>query len=210
MVTRLLSDADQRRIEDAIQRLESQSAIEVVVASVARSGDYWHGRVVLGGCWGLAAALTLLHFFALHPLWAVLAELPVAVAVYFLAGHPALLRRLIPDVAAERAVQAQAFALFSSRGLHHTREHTGLLILISELERRVVILGDAGLHQQVRENGWNEYVARLVACIREKRATDGIIEVLERIGAMAREQWPVRADDTNELSNAVITDAQRV
>jgi putative membrane protein len=101
-------------------------------------------------------------------------------------------------------VQSRAFQLFAERGLHHTREHTGLLLLVSELERRVVILGDSGLHAQVGERGWQNHVDALLQRIRAGETVSGILELLLRIEASASSVMPARSDDVNELPDSVI------
>jgi len=204
-VRRLLSAEDRARIEAAIQQIELKSSLEVVVSVLPSSADYWPWRVLLAAASALGAAAAVLRFVPeAHPLWAILAELPVAAAVYAALGIGPLHRRLIPRAAAEAAVQARAFQLFAERGLHRTREQTGLLLLISELEHRVVILGDAGLHAQVGERGWQTHVDQLVQRIRENRTVDGILEVLARIERSASAAHPVRSDDTNELPDSLI------
>lgn len=205
MVRRLLSDSDRERIESSIRQIERRSALEVVVAVVRRSADYWQLRVALSASWALAGACAVLRFLpGSHPLWAVLAQIPIAVLTYWAFGLPLLHRLLIPKVYSARAVHARAFQLFAERGLHHTREHTGLLLLVSELERRVVILGDSGLDAQVGESGWQHHIDALVKRIREGRTVDGVLEVLAEIEASASSALPARADDSNELPDAVI------
>jgi putative membrane protein len=208
MVTPLLTDADRRRIEVAIEGVEQRSAIELVVAVVERSGDYWHGRVLLAAGAALSAALMVLRALGLGSphaaLWAILAEIPAGLLVYQLAKREAWARRFVPVGAAEHAVRTRAFQLFSERGLHHTRDHTGLLILVSALERRVVILGDSALHTLVGDDGWQDRVAELVAQVRAGRTADGILEAIARIEAQVAKGLPVRPDDTNELPNTVI------
>jgi putative membrane protein len=205
MVRGLLSDGDRERIEAAIGQIEQRSSLEVVVAVLRRSADYWQWRVALAGSWALAAACAILHFLPrVHPLWAVLAELPSAILVFLAFGTRPLHRLLIPGAYSERSVQARAFQLFAERGLHHTRERTGLLLLVSELEHRVVILGDSGLHAQVGERGWQSHVDALVKRIRTGETVTGILELLARIEASASGVMPVRSDDVNELPNTVI------
>jgi putative membrane protein len=205
MVKRLLSDADREKIEGAIRQLEQRSALEVVVAVVGRSTDYWQWRVVLAVSWGLASACAMLRFFpGFNPLWAVLTEVPVAGLAYLAFGLAPLHRLLIPRVYSARAVQERAFQLFAERGLSHTRDRTGLLLLVSALERRVVILGDSGLHAQVGEQGWQRHVALLVQRIREGQTVKGVLEVLAEIETSAGSMFPQREHDTNELPDAVI------
>jgi putative membrane protein len=112
----------------------------------------------------------------------------------------------MPAAEAEQAVRGAAFRMFAEHGVHNTRGRTGILLLISELERRAVILGDSGIHAKVGEDGWPRHVELLVSRIREGRTADGIIEVLGALETALAEGLPVAPDDTNELSNRVIRD----
>jgi putative membrane protein len=205
MVTKLFSEADRAHIEAAVQKLEKRSSIELVVAVLHRSADYWQWRVLLAGCWALAAAFAALYFDAsLHPVWAVALEPPIGAAAFAVLGWGPVYRGLIPSSLAAQTVRGRAFQAFAEHGLHRTRDRTGLLILISELERQVVILGDSGLHQHVGESGWQEHVALLVRRIRERKAASGVVEVIEQMAETLAVEFPPRADDINELSDAVI------
>lgn len=205
MVSRLLQPGDRERIEAAVQQIEQRSSLEVVVAVVARSADYWQFRVVLAAGWGLAAGCAILLFLPqMHPWWAVLSELPVALLTYLASGIRPVHRVLIPESYSADAVQARAFQLFSERGLHRTRAHTGLLLLVSELEHRVVFLGDSGVHVHVGEQGWQRHVDLIVRRIREGQAASGILEALSLIESSAGKAQPVTEGDTNELPDSVI------
>lgn len=205
MVSELLSASDRDRIEAAISEVEQKSSLELVVAVVARSAEYWQWRVLLAVCAGLSAAFALVEWARHVPtLIVILLQVPIGVLAYLALGIGTLHRLLIPAATSSEAVQAQAFRLFAERGLHQTRDHTGLLILVSALERRVTILGDSALHARVGSAGWQEHVDRLVGRLREGRAADGIVEVIQRIDALLGREFPVRSDDVNELPNAVI------
>lgn len=205
MVSSLLSEPDAREVEAAVARVESQSAAEVVVAVLPRSHDYWQGRVVLAGAWALAVGFAFLYLEPWRePAGALLLELVVGVGVFALASTAGVHRRLISRAGAEQAVRARAFQLFAERGLHGTRGRTALLIFISELERRVVILGDRTLHAEVGQSGWEEHVATLLRHIRSGQARAGLLEVLERITPQLASVAPRAADDVNELPDAVL------
>jgi putative membrane protein len=144
----------------------------------------------------------------LHPALAVhwlLVLQPVVIAlVYRVCGWEPIYRYLIPPQAAERAVAHRAFAIFAERGVHRTRDRSGLLVLVSELEHRVVILGDSGIHERVHEDGWAAQVSHLVARIREGKTKQGLIEVIESFAPTLAEIAPRRPDDTNELPDSVV------
>lgn len=205
MVKSLLSEADAREVEAAVKHVESQSAAEVVVAVVPQSRDYWQGRVLLSVLWALGAAFAFLHFQPWRePALALLVELLVGLVAYALTGFPALQRRLISGELAQRAVHARAFQLFAERGLQGTTGRTALLIFVSELEHRVVLLGDRTLHAQVGQQGWEEHVAHLLQHIRAGRTRVGLLEVLERLAPQLASVAPRQADDVNELPDTVL------
>lgn len=205
MVKSLLSEAEAREVEAAVARVESQSAAEVVVAVVPQSTEYWQARVLLSVFWGLGAGFVFLRFEPwLEPALALLVEVAVGAAAFALAGWGPLQRRLLSAEVTRQAVQARAFQLFAERGLQATKGRTALLVFVSELERRVVLLGDRTLHAQVGQDGWEEHVQRLLHHIRAGRARDGLLEVLERLGPQLAAAAPRAADDVNELPDAVL------
>jgi uncharacterized protein len=174
-------------------------------AVVARSDDYLGPRVLLAAAWAVVAALVAYYELpSLSPYWIIALQVPFGLACFFLLGVPALERFFVSKAAAERAVEERAYAVFAGRGLHRTRERTGLLILLSELERRVVILGDSGLHAVVGDTGWREHVDRIVQAIHEGQAGRGVLQTLEILEPILADRAPRSADDTNELENRVV------
>ena len=94
--------------------------------------------------------------------------------------------------------------LFAERGVYDTRDRSGLLIVIAELERRVVILGDTGIHAHIGEGGWDEHVRAIVEGVRRGRGADAVVSVVRVLGEVLATHFPRRADDVDELSNAVV------
>lgn len=201
----LLSHASEKEIEAAIARVEKESSTELVVAVVKQSANYTEPRALLAFGWTLAAAL-LAHVAvpALSAYWLILLELPLGLLFYALLGVPPLRRMLISESAATAAVEARAFSLFAARGVHRTRARTGLLILLSELEHRVVILGDAGIHAAVGDQGWQAHVKHIVDRIHEGRAAEGVLETIRVLEPLLIAAAPVGVGDVNELPNRVV------
>jgi putative membrane protein len=201
-----LSKTEREQIEEAVRRAEAESSTEFVVAVVEKSSGYRFHRLLGAFAWTLAAQLLVARWLEAHPFWLVLGAVPVAAAAYALLGLPPLLRLLLPKGYAERKVEEQAFRLFAERGLHQTRDRTGMLILISKLEHRVTILGDAGIHEHVGDEGWDAHVAHIVQAIKRGELARGVVEVIERLGALHAEHLPPRPDDTNELPDVIVGD----
>ncbi|MEO7033364.1 MAG: hypothetical protein ABI335_06045, partial [Polyangiaceae bacterium] len=79
-----------------------------------------------------------------------------------------------------------------------------LLIFVSELERRVVLLGDAAIHAELGQAGWDAEAQRLIARIRERRLRDGLLEVIAELEPRRAEVAPRQPDDVNELPDSVL------
>lgn len=202
---RLFDANDKQRIESAIAALETRTAAEVVVAVVPWSGRPWAARALVAfGCGLLAAWLVLDRFPSVDPRAALVLELVVTFAAFALFGVRALERLLVAPARAARDVEEHAFALFARRGLHRTQGHTGVLVLLSELERRAVILGDEAIHARIGNGGWQAYVDRIVGGIRSGRAAQGVVEVLGRLTDVLAEIAPPVGANENELPNAVL------
>jgi len=203
----LVSSEGTARIEAAIQRAEAQTSTEFVVAIIPRSGDYLLGPLLAAAAWALGTAFVVGWFMPALPTFDVVAlQVPIALATFFLFRLPAIHRRLIPKALAEEHVKRRAFALFSERGLYRTRDASGMLILVSELEHRVVLLGDRGIHENVGDAGWQAHVDHIVAAIRRGDTAQGIVDVVERLSAVHAQHLAVRPDDHDELPNAVLRD----
>jgi putative membrane protein len=201
----LVDDGSAKRIEATIARIEQRTAAEFVVAVIPRSADYDRWRAIIAFIWAVAAAGIYFRFVPWGgEAWGLLLELPVAALAWAALGLGAIRRLLVPAREAEQAVRAAAFRIFAERGLHRTKDRTGVLLLVSELERRVVILGDSGIHGRVGDQGWAGHVEHLVSRIKESRTTDGIIEVLEALEGVLASELPVSPHDVDELSNRVI------
>jgi putative membrane protein len=201
-----LSKADRERIEAAVERAEAETSTEIVVAIVRRSSGYRFHRLLGAFAWTLAAQLLLARWLEAHVFWLVLGAVPVAAAAYAVFALPALTRLVVPKAYADRKVEERAFQLFAERGLHQTRDRTGMLILISELEHRVMILGDLAIHEHVGDEGWEAHVAHVVQAIKRGELATGVVEVVERLGAVHAQHLPRRPDDSNELPNVIVGD----
>lgn len=200
----LLDQAARERITAAIADVERGTAGEIVVAEARQSDDYSDIGLAYGAALALVGA-AIAHLFwpslsVSSMLWLQTAVL--SACVLGLRAGP-VLRALAPERRLRESVERCAREAFLEHELFATRERTGVLILISELEHRVVILGDVGIDRHVHAAGWAVHVERMTAAIRQGRAADGICEVTQAIGAVLAEHLPARPDDTDELANQV-------
>lgn len=103
------------------------------------------------------------------------------------------------------AVHTLALASFTEQGLHHTKDHTGILILVSLLEHRVEVLADRGINLKVGQDTWGEIVHGITAGIKSGQACAAFCAAIERCGAILETHFPRQNDDTDELPNRLVT-----
>ena len=200
----ILTDADARRLEALIEYVETHTAAEIVVIEAAACGAWAAQRAWLAGGLVLIAGFGVDALFpALPGAWLLALQAILAPFAWWASGRPALLSRLIPDEPGRAAVDARARQLFAERGLAKTRLRSGVLILISDLERRVSILADDGVHARLGADEWRRDVEEITAAIRAGRAMGGLTGVIEQLGEKLAEAFPRSDDDTDELSDSV-------
>lgn len=202
-------EAAQKRIEAAIAVVEARTAGELIVTSVPASDGYGDVRMLYAAALALSLA-AVAHLIAPDwPVtWLLWLEIGVATAAWWVLGTGLLVRKLVPRARLEQSVQRRAREAFLEHELFATRDRSGVLILISELEHRVVILGDAGIHSRLAAGVWQAHVDRIVSGFRGGHAADGVCAVIAELGVVLIENFPVRADDTNELPNTVRTNTR--
>ncbi len=194
------------RISRAVDAAEASTAGEIATMVVAASDPYREGSVL--GTMLLAGLSAFLFSVFLHHV-TVWFYVPATVALALPSGYLFLrLPRLrIPFVARSRirlAVRERALRAFYEKGLHRTRDATGILIFISLLERTVWILGDSGINRRISPEAWQELSTGLTRGIRRGEACDALCLTIARCGSILAEHFPHRADDTNELPDEVL------
>lgn len=215
----ILSDSDRKRVEDAVKVAESRTAGEIVTVLCERSSDYARWRAflvaaatvvcatVLDRAWPyLLSAAPGIERVLPHDVssWLIPFQVAVAAVFWWLSGRAAPLRRVLPAKVTTAAVAARAKQAFLDHGVTETRDRSGVLIFVSELEHRVQILADRGIHERVGVEGWQRHVRTITKSIREGKAGNGIVEVVEEIGEELASAFPRREDDENELPDAVV------
>jgi putative membrane protein len=193
----------------AIEAIEAASGAEVVVAVRRRSAGYLHANVVVGALVafaGLAAILFSDHVFALT---SVLVDPFVlgGLAGWVVELLPAVKRLLAPAAMRHQAILRAARATFVERGVHNTRDRSGILVYISWLEREIVVVADSGLERKLAGDARAQAERALTAAMAGGGAA--VARELERLAPALAVAMPHRADDINELPDAIDSDLDR-
>ncbi len=214
-----LSKKDKEIISQAVAKAEKNTSGEIAVVVAKQSCDYAIYELTFAVLVGLVfMVLSLIYFpnidsFIKDMFWSNspilttsiigLGTFAIITVFYFLANLPFIDRLIIPKSVKEEKVKEKADLCFLEYGVSNTRDRTGVLIFISKLEKKVMILADTGIAQVYSNDSWQKQVDRIINGIKTKNFTAELSEVIREIGQVLSQNFPIKSDDTNELSDHV-------
>jgi putative membrane protein len=210
----MFSQSDLDTIRAAVQSAEKRTRGEIVPMVVPASGLYRDASHVVGVTVTLVVLAVLLTveygwgpwtWTSHHPGWIVLGALTGYGVGHFVGRFPTVIRLLTPHERMAMKVRLRAERAFYEQGLHKTREGTGILILLSLLERRAQILADQAINTRVPPGTWDSLVQDLVHGIQAGRHTEAFCDVVARCGDLLAAHFPAgEGDNPNELPDELI------
>ena len=88
--------------------------------------------------------------------------------------------------------------------MDETRDKTGILLYLLLKERQFYILADSGINEKVKQETWDKIRDEMQNEFREGEFTKGMLLGIEKVGKTLGQHFPIKPDDTNELSNKVV------
>ncbi len=101
----------------------------------------------------------------------------------------------------------KAVEVFRRLGLHRTREHNCVLILVVRANREFFIYGDRGITARVGFDYWYDLRDVMAEHFRAGRMAQGLCEAIALIGSRLAEHYPAGADNPNEIDDAIVHDS---
>ncbi len=219
-----MSEADHRRVSDAIAAAEAQSDGEIIAVTTDLSDAYhdvalhWAVLALIATLAIFAAAPSLLHFWydlvfggwRPEPSLAQLLTLMLFAAVLKFTAVLLILKymplrlALTPGATKTRRVRRRAIAIFKAGAERRTIGRTGVLIYLSMGEHRAEIVADEAITRVTTPETWGEAMAALLVEVKEGRIAEGMVAAIERVGVVLAEHFPRSSADTNEIPDKLI------
>jgi uncharacterized membrane protein len=98
----------------------------------------------------------------------------------------------------------RAAAVFEKLGMHRTAERNGVLIYVSVQDRKFAVIGDAGIHEKVRDAFWEAVRNEMLEQFKQGDIINGIVHGVRKAGTALAEYFPHRGDDRNELPDEIV------
>ncbi len=189
-----------------MREAEKRTSGEIVPMVVDAAYHYPSAEILGAGLFSLALGVMLSWAFGGSSVWIFLAVFALAYFPFkmLIRYLPSLKRRLLHPAEITAEVEEKALVSFLEKGLHHTRDHTGVLILVCLFERRVHVLADRGINAVVPPDTWKEIVTAVTAGIRQGRACEALCAAVGPLRGVAGKNFPIKADDTDELPNLIL------
>jgi uncharacterized membrane protein len=103
-----------------------------------------------------------------------------------------------------KSIRQLAEKEFFKLNMHETRDKTGILLFLLLHERQFYILADQGINEKVTQETWDSVRDEIQSKFQTGNFCDGMLAGIEKVGKILSEHFPVKTDDTNELSNKVV------
>jgi len=213
----MFSEQEMERIRDAVRAAERRTRGEIVPMVVPASAHYQEARYrggLAAALLVLAVLLTLdvrwdLWWWSRHPgAWMLLGTVATYGLGHWFGSTSWGIRLFVPEAWMEMKVRRRAEQAFYEHGLHRTREATGILMMVSLLERRIQILADRAINERVPIGTWDGVVQSVIEGIRQGRPSDALCDAINRCGDLLAAHFPAReGDNPDELPDELIKDS---
>ena len=209
----ILSDQERSYLDVRVAETENRTGTQIVLTVIQRSDAYaelpWKAFALGASAAGL---ILLLLYWWLHDRYPDLSALIMVAGILASGALLALLTVMFPRFAkyflsgyhAEAEVQQYAKSLFLDRELFATRNRTGILLLVSLFERRIVILSDKGLDAQVKEEDRRAMIAAMSPFLKRKQISQAFDAGLDSLSSLLTTTSREAAD--NELPDEIIVE----
>lgn len=215
-----LSTTDMKEIKTAVSKAEQTTSGEIALALTAESDNYSFWELLASIYLSAVIFIILLPFASkinifyesirwAQPIWFLPAFYGIAclasiVIGFFIMNVPSIDRFIIPKDVRRSNVTHRAFQHFAESGIYETKEHSGILIFVSYMERQVRIIADSGNSSKISQDLWNIIADELSEGIKTGKTKEGFIGAIEKCGELLSDNFPASKENTNELPDGLI------
>lgn len=102
----------------------------------------------------------------------------------------------------EEVLDHAAF-IFDELEMQKTDLRNGVLIYLAVEDRKLAILGDAGINLKVPKNFWDSTKDLMIFHFKIGNFTQGLVEGIQLAGEQLKTHYPYQSDDVNELPDDI-------
>ena len=114
------------------------------------------------------------------------------------------LKESVPFFKKKKDIGKLAQEEFYNLKMNETRDKTGILIYILLSSRLFYIVADEGINSKVEQKTWDDIRNEMESQFKIGHFVEGVVTTIENVGRVLSQFFPIKTDDTNELSNKVV------
>jgi len=97
----------------------------------------------------------------------------------------------------------RASKVFKQLRMRETEKQNGVLFYLAVKNRKLAIIGDEGIHLNVKQTFWDEMNVNMLKLFAENKFKEGLIFGILATGEKLKEYFPHDEDDVNELPDEI-------
>ena len=214
-----LTEDEKKEISNAVKQAENKTSGEITTAFIKESYDYAIYELIFAVVISFFYFVIMMFFVSNIELWLQskfwdysphyliafygFSTFLIGTIFYFLANISTIDRLIVPKKILKQKVYDRALRHFVESDVYNTRDRTGILIFISLLEHQVILLADSGINEKIEQKQWQEIVNNIIVGIKSGNFADHLRKSIDDCGKLLTEYFPIKDDDTNELTNEI-------
>jgi len=203
-MNKYLNSDEKRSIKELIDKIESKSSAEIVVAVTDYIGNSKLILFLYSLIFTSIAAVLLGTLFGNN--YKLVAEFSVVIflfAFFSLLYNP-FTYKIIPKSIKRARCDDFALYQFEKLGIDKTSSHKAILIFICQRERFIRIVADKQIDDIVPNDTWQKIVSQFISQAKAGQIAKGVLHVVENCGKILTEKFPKAGQSRDELDNDVI------
>jgi putative membrane protein len=205
---RKFSEKDLKQIKAAVKKAEKTTSGEIVPLVAPAADEYWPGIIFFSLV--TVAVFTVLYMHQelwLSARYLVLGQILTLLASLAIVGlFPRVKLLFIPPKTVAHTTRRRALQEYCEHRISNTQKHTGILLALFLLEKRVEVVADEGINRKCKQATWDEVVKIIVTEARQGQVADGLQKGILRCGEILTKHFPAGKINKNELNNDLIVE----
>lgn len=194
------------KIKTAVIKAERKTTGEIVPIIIPQADDYFEGQVTFSLLSTIIFSFGYLHYTQWKSLSLFIAGQVITFALSFALTYffPAIKLWFINKSILAAKTNEHALGDFFRYGIGRTKEHTGILIALFLLEKRVEIIADAGINERCNQKTWDSVVKTLTSKAKQGKVAEGFADSILACGKILAKEFPAQNKNPNELRDNII------
>tara|TARA_R110000868_G_scaffold25366_6_gene98883 strand:- start:5254 stop:5889 length:636 start_codon:yes stop_codon:yes gene_type:complete len=198
-------------IKNLITDFESRSTGEIVPVVLDTSDSYpsAHFRWALLLSLLAPVLLYLAPITVTDPIWFIAAQASFATLGLLISFHPKFKRFMLTKNQMNEEVYQRALQAYFEHGVHTTKDRDGILIFISNFERRAHILADTGIAAKVEAKVWQDILDKALIDLKSGNQAQALTTLVRETGELLTQQFPRNLSENAAIKQSELDDGVR-